>query len=124
MAAQRPQAVADIAGEALDRGNRELVVRPLTRLFHAAEPDERAPPGFVRRHAGAQVLLGLLLDMKADLVVEAFFELPPPPQVSQCAHKAPQLTRVTSRTRLTARDMRRHCASDSSRWRRPRAVSE
>src|SRR5688572_11008485 len=131
MAAQRAQAVADVARESLDSGGSELVPRPLSHVFHAAESDKRLPPRFGRSHPGATVLLGLLLDMEPDLVREPVFELlpaakktKPPPHVSKSTHRAPQLAIVTSRTRLIARDMRRHCTSDSFRWRRPLAVSE
>ena len=76
MAAQRAQAVADVAREILDWGGTELVPRPLAHLFHAAESDQRLSPRFVRCHAGAAVLLDLLLDMEADLVVEPVLEFP------------------------------------------------
>ena len=95
MAAQRAQAVADVAREMLDGGGAELVARLLAHLFHAAESDQRLPPRFVRCHAGAPVLLDLLLDMEADLVVEPVLELPPadqrtepPPRVSERTHQS------------------------------------
>ena len=85
---------ADVALEVLDAGGEELVPRPLAHLFHATESDQRLPPRFVRRHAGAPVLLGLLLDMEADLVIEPVLEFPPveertePPQhFSECTHQ-------------------------------------
>ena len=70
--------------------------------------------------------------MEADLVIQPVLEFPPedqrtePPQhVSERTHEPlSQFTVVTSRTRLIARDMRRHCASDSFRYRRPLAVKE
>src|SRR5262245_29184921 len=115
----------------LDEAGTELVPCPLSHLFYTAESDQRLPPRFVQWHAGAPVLLDLLIDMKADLVIEPILKFPPaaertePPQyVTKRARKPSQLTGVTSRTRLIARDMRRHCASDSLRWRRPRAVNE
>ena len=95
MAAQRAQAVADVAREILDGGGTELVPRPLSHLFHAAESDQRLPPRFVRRHAGAPVLLGLLLDMEADLVIEPILEFrrpaertEPPQHVSERTHQS------------------------------------
>jgi hypothetical protein len=106
----------------LDGRRTELVARLLAHLFHPAKPDHRLPPRFVQRHAGAPVLLGLLLDMEADLVVEPVLELPakdqrtqPPQHVSERSHQPSQFTVVTSSTRLIARDMRRHCASESVR---------
>ena len=46
----------------------------------------------------------------------------PAPALDQAAHHAPPPSRVASSTRLIARDMRRHSASSSFRWRRPCAV--
>ena len=96
MAAQRAQPVADIAREVLDAGGAELVPRPLARLFHATESDQRLAPRFGRRQAGAPVLLRLLLDMEADLVVESVLEFPAvrlrqgsgetPPHLSERTH--------------------------------------
>ena len=77
MPAQRAQAVADVAREVLDADGAELVPRPFAHLFDAAESDQRLPPRFVRRHAGAPVLLDLLLDMEADLVIEPVLEFLP-----------------------------------------------
>ena len=76
MPAQRAQSLADIAREMVDACASELVPRSLSCLFDAAKPDQRLPPRFARRHAGAPVLLDLLLDMKTDLVVESVVEVP------------------------------------------------
>jgi hypothetical protein len=83
MTAQRAQAVADVAREMLDGAGAELVPRSLAHLLYPAEPDHRLPPRFVRRHAGAAVLLGLLLDVEADLVVEPVLDPAPEDQRTQ-----------------------------------------
>ena len=83
MTAQRAQAVADVAREMLDGGSAELVPRLLSHLFHAAESNQRLPPGFVWWHPRAPVLLGLLLDVEGDLVVEPVLELAPEDQRTQ-----------------------------------------
>src|SRR6185436_9450176 len=112
MAAQRTEAVADVAREMFDEAGAKLVACALPHLLHAAESDQRLPPRLRGRHAGARVLLDLLLDMKADLVIEPIFDLTPadertktPQRVTEHSHN--QLTAVTSSTRLIARDMRR-----------------
>jgi hypothetical protein len=48
----------------------------------------------------------------------------PLPALRYPLHHASQLFMVASSTRLTARDMRRHCASSSLKCRRPARVSE
>jgi hypothetical protein len=52
----------------------ELVACALFEALHAAKLDVRLPARFVRRHTGVQVLLYLLLDVEANLFVEAAFE--------------------------------------------------
>ena len=158
MPAQRAQPVSDVVHEVLDARSAEHVPRPFTHLFDTTESDQRLPPRFVRRHAGAPVLLGLLLDVEADLVIEPVLEFltvrlrqgsgETPPHMRERTHQT--LSRiptpnyqfpipkkmlgvggwklgvdkvlhafsvhvVASRTRLIARDTRRHCASDSFR---------
>ena len=132
MPAERTQPIADVARENFETDRAEHVAGPFAHGFDATESDQRLPSRFIWRHAGASVLLRLLLDVEANLVVEPVLDLlpvrhsegsgDPPPQISERPHQA--LTVVTSRTRLIARDMRRHCARESFRCRRPRAVNE
>ena len=92
---------------------------------------QRLAARLVGAHAGAAVLLGLLIDVEANLFVEPALERvaaltdrsEPLPAVGDPAHHASQLFSVASSTRLTARDMRRHCASSSLKCRRPARVS-
>jgi hypothetical protein len=69
--------------------------------------------------------------MKADLFVEAAFDgvassqrTDAMPAFSDPAHDEAPTSIVASSTRLTARDMRRHCASSSMKCRVPLRVSE
>src|SRR5688572_1855091 len=94
MPAERAQAVADIARKVLEAGGTELVTRPLAHLFHATESDQRLPPRFVRRHAGAPVLFDLLLDVKADLIVEPVLEFL---SADQRTESAPRIIERTHR---------------------------
>src|SRR5690606_38806612 len=58
---------AQVAREVLERQRAELVARPLARLLDATKADESLPSRVVRRHAAAQVLLDLLLEMEPHL---------------------------------------------------------
>ena len=111
MAAQRAQAVADVAREILDGGGTELVPRLLSHLFHAAESDQRLPPRFVRCHPGAPVLLGLLLDMEPDLVIEPVLEFPP------AAERTEPPQHVSERTHHPLSTHRRHVQNEVDRAR-------
>ena len=111
MTAQRAQAVADVAREILDGGGTELVARPLTHLFHATESDQCLPLRFVLRHAGAQVLLGLLLDMEADLVIEPVLESAPAGRVNGSRRNTSASTRISPLTH------RRHVENEVDRAR-------
>ena len=80
---------------------------------------------------GAAVLLGLLIDVEANLLVEAALERVAPAERSEPLQLSViqlmmrlSASIVASSTRLTARDMRRHCASSSLSCRRPARVSE
>src|SRR5262249_20852788 len=58
----------------LDEGRTKLVACGFLDPLDAAELQVRLPARFLRRHAGAQALVHLLLDVEADLFVETAFE--------------------------------------------------
>ena len=134
-APQRAQAVADVAQRVFEQRGPELVARALLDALHAAE---RARSACRRASSGVMpardVLLGLLLDVEANLLVETALERVAPRRASGAAasasvmpiphHRASAIPSSASSTRLTARDMRRHCASSSLSCRRPSRVSE
>src|SRR5262245_42548233 len=121
---QRTNGVAKVEQRIQKERRTELIARALFELVHAAELDVRLPPRLIRRHAGAQVLVRLLLDVKSDFFIEATFERiragersQAPPGLSYETHDRYGI--VTSSTWLTARDVRRHCANSVSSCRRP-----
>lgn len=123
--------MAEITKEVFNEGRAELVARALLGTFHSTKLDQCLPAGLVWRHAGSQILLGLAIDVESNLLFETALEFvtpaeptEPAPALHHSTHHAPALLRVASSTRLIARDMRRHCASSSFKWRRPLAVSE
>src|SRR5262249_42494943 len=78
----------------------ELIAGFLFYELHGAELDVRLTARFVRRHAGAQVLVQLLLDMEANLFVETALETAgssersqPPPALYYPSHDRLQLRR-------------------------------
>ena len=83
-AEEEPHPIAQVAEKVLEERGPILVARLLLEVFDSAELDERLAARFVRRHSGVTVLLGLLVDVKADLFVEPALLLPavpqPPPQ--------------------------------------------
>ena len=130
-APQRAEAVSKIAHRVLEERRPDLVARALLRAFEPAEPDKRLAARLVGAHPGAAILLGLMIEVEPNLLVETALERvallsdrsDPLPALCDPAHDASQLFSVASRTRLTARDMRRHCASSSFSCRRPARVS-
>ena len=71
---QGTNAVAEVEQRILDESRTELIACALFDTLHAPELDVRLPARFVRRHAGAQVLVHLPLDVEANLFVETAFE--------------------------------------------------
>src|SRR5262245_28303757 len=121
---QRTNGVAKVEQRILKERRTELIARALLEALHAAELDVRLPPCLIRRHAGAQVLVRLLLDVKPDFFIETAFERvragersQTPPDLWYPAHDRYGI--VTSSTWLTARHVRRHCANSVSSCRRP-----
>ena len=113
--------------EVFEKAGAKLVARGFLHLLDAAEAQQRRSPRLLRRHARTDVLGGLLLDMKTDLLVEPALD----PRASEgairrvssaCGSIGPPQADV-SRIRLTARDRRCQCVSSSSKCRRPAAVS-
>src|SRR5262249_62177011 len=93
---QRARAVTKILQRVLDERDAELVSGTFSDLLHAPEPQEGSPASLVRRHAGSQVLLDLLIEVKADLFIEASFEgvatgqrSQPVPELSHPGHSGP-----------------------------------
>jgi hypothetical protein len=66
--------MANVLQRVLKEDRPELVPSPFLGSFDAAKLRERASPSVLRRHAGTPMLLCLLIDVKADLFVEASFE--------------------------------------------------
>jgi hypothetical protein len=92
-AAQNTTAVTQIAPHVVDQRRPDLVARRFPYQCGAAELEPRVAARFVGAHAGAAVLFGLLIDVKADLLVEAPLEriapdgrLEPAPAVYQEFH--------------------------------------
>ena len=71
---QRADDVPQVAKKVVEGHRAELIARALSRPIDRAELEERLPPRLVGRQAGATILLGLLIEMKADLFVEPAFE--------------------------------------------------
>ena len=67
-------AMAEIAHRVLEQRRPDLVARALLDALQPAELEQRLAPGLVRAHAGAAILLGLLIDVKANLFVETALE--------------------------------------------------
>ena len=91
---EQAYAVAHVAKEVFEECRPVLVARPLLEVLDPTEFDERLPARFVGAHAGAQVLLDLLIDVEADLLVEPALQLTAVPQ------PAPQFAHVFPRGRL------------------------
>ena len=129
-APQYADAVTHIPEGVIEQRGPDLVARAFPGGFQSAEFQPRLAPRLGGAQAGPAQLLGLLIDVKPDLFVQAVLERAPPadgadplPALCDASHDCPQLLSVASRTRLTARDMRRHCTSSSLKCRRPAAVS-
>ena len=73
-APQRTHAVAHVEQRILEERGTELVARVRLGPLQAAELDVRLPARFLWRHAGAQVLVDLPLEVKANFFVETAFE--------------------------------------------------
>ena len=121
-APQHAEAVTEVAHRVLEERRPDLVARVLPararRPPNLTNARRRASSG---AHPGATILLGLLIEVKAHLLVETALErvalLPTDrsrfqPSVIQLMMRL-RYSIVASRTRLTARDIRRHCASSS-----------
>ena len=88
---KQAHAVTHIAKKVFEERRPVLVPRAFLEILDATEPDKRLPSRFVRGHSGAPVLLGLLIDVKADLLVESTLALPSVPQTApQFAHVFPR----------------------------------
>lgn len=127
---EQADALSQIAARVLQQRRTELVARALLHAVHAAELEHRVSAGLVRTHARAPVLLGLLIEVKPDLLVETVLQGIAPgdrtkasPRFAYKTHGA-HFAVVASSTRLTARDIRRHLASSSLNCRRPGRVRE
>ena len=64
------EGVAEVTHRVFEQREPDLVARALGGAGDAPEPEQRLAPGLLRAHAGAPVLLGLLIDVKANLFVE------------------------------------------------------
>ena len=71
---QHASAMADIAHRVFEQRGPDLVPRALPDAFQSAELEQRLAPRLVGTHAGAAMLLGLLIDVKANLFVETALE--------------------------------------------------
>jgi hypothetical protein len=127
---QDAAAMANVAERVLDQRGPNLIPGALPRHLETAELQQRLAPRFVWAQARPKQLLGLLIEVKTDLFIETALERVAPahrpyplPALGDASHDRPQLLKVASSTRLTARDMRRHCTSSSLKCRRPAAVS-
>ena len=67
-------AVANVLQRILKEDGAELVPSPFLDAFDTTKLRERASPSVLRRQTGAPMLLRLLIDVKADLLIEAPFE--------------------------------------------------
>src|SRR5467141_1425249 len=67
---QDPQAVTNILDERFDEAHASRIAMFFFKLFHSAEFQPRAAPGFRCRQAGLDELRDLLLEMKAQLLVD------------------------------------------------------
>ena len=72
--AQYAKAVTDVTNRVLEKRRPKLVPRALLDAFHPAELEPRQPSGLGWTHARLTMLLGLLIDVKANLFVEAALE--------------------------------------------------
>lgn len=128
---QAPGRESHVAPEVLEAGGPPLLAHLLAHRLPPAESQQRLAARLFGSEPLPAELLRLLLHVEADLVLEPFVERLALPQcaealpaVSQHAHRSPQSARLACNTSRMALDMRSHCASESSRCRRPRAVSE
>ena len=130
-ARQQTEGVAEVTHRIFEQRESDFVARALGGAGDAPESDERLTPCFLRAHAGAPKLLDLLIDVEGELFIETPLEgaashegTEAAPDVHEPLHNGPQLlVVVASSTRLTARDMRCHCANSSVNRRRPAPVS-
>jgi hypothetical protein len=72
--AQHPQTVADVPDGVVDERRADFIACGFARALAAAEPQEGLPAGLVRCEAGADVLLGLSIEVKRNLFVEPALE--------------------------------------------------
>jgi hypothetical protein len=77
-AAHHPEGVAQILEEVLEQTASRLVARVLLESLAASEGDERRPPRIGRAHPGVEILPGLHVDVKLDLIIQVGVDRLPP----------------------------------------------
>ncbi len=74
-AAEDSQAVTEVANEVLEKGRAKFVSRLFLHVLDASKLHVRVSAGFSGIHPGAEVLLGLLIDMEPNLLVQSVFDV-------------------------------------------------
>ena len=125
IAPEAAEAEAYVGGEILERAHAARVERGLAILLDATEREHGLPAGRRGVGAGPDTRGLVLLEVKADLLVQIAL---PPAAEHQCPEPLQEVGdhRSASRTRRipsTAAAVRRQTAVSVSSWRRPVAVS-
>src|SRR6185369_14089907 len=117
--------VPDVANRIVEQRRPDFVERLFLSARARAESKHRLTAGFPGTHPCAHILLGLLIEVELQLLVESALERATPehrshpsPGVHYASVHGVHLCRVAPRTRFTARDIRCHCASSSLKCRR------
>ena len=125
IAPEAAEGEAHVGGEIVERAHAARVERGLAPLLDAAEREQGLPAGRRGVGAGPDARGLVLLEVKADLLVQIAL---PPAAEDQCPEPLQEVGdhRSASRTRRipsTAAAVRRQTAVSASSWRRPLAVS-
>ena len=127
---QRAHAVAHVADQRLERRQAAAIAIRLLGRLDAAERDHRAPPRLGRRHAGAEVVVDVQLQVALDLGRELALG----PSIGEHAEQ-PHATRrawtshrtfyssLAARKRVMIADVSSHCRVSRSICFRPALVS-
>ena len=125
--AQQPERVADVAAQLVDQPQADGVAAFLLARANAAELGERAPAGFLFRHAPPPQIRLIELEMGPHLVLHLALEVSPPaadskPRLDACDETHRSSGTASSANPIASENRRQYAVSSLSR-RRPAAVS-
>ena len=127
---EHPAAEFQVGHEGLEAGQTAAIAMGFPGAGNAADPDERLAARFVRCHAGADVVVGVQIDVALQLVGEVPLAGAGPneagdsrPPRAQRSHVSPPYSSLAARKRVMIADVSAHCRVSRSICFRPALVS-